>query len=48
MEKPKRMGWTRTLILAIGAGVGTMLFTPFLGAVIGVLATAGIIHLLRQ
>ena len=38
-EAPQRMGWERTFFLAIGGGVG---------AAIGVLVTALLIHLYRQ
>ena len=48
--KPERMGWSRTFILAAGAGVGTMIYTQnvFIAAAGGVLITALILHMIRS
>ena len=43
-------GWTRTLLLAAGAAGGAYLMkrTPVLGAAVGVLGTAFLIHLIKK
>jgi len=60
MARPARMGWLRTVLLAVGAGVGSGIaayastsradaaLASALGSAIGTLATAAIMHLLRR
>lgn len=44
------MGWTRTVILGLGASVGAYFYTQnvFFGAFLGVIITALIIHFIRR